>query len=121
MPKILGNSASPEADNCFNDYRPVALTPIIMNCLERLVVLKHTNAALPPTLDPHQYAYRANRSTDDAIATALHTVLLHLEQQGANARLLFVDYSFAFNTIIPSRLVSKLYYLGFEHNICLWI
>ncbi len=91
-----------------------------MKCLERLV-LQHIKAALPPTLDPHQYAYRANRSTDDAISTALHTVLQHLELQGNYAWLLFVDYSSAFNTILTSRLFSQMSTLGIQLNICLWI
>ncbi|KAI3371809.1 hypothetical protein L3Q82_024355 [Scortum barcoo] len=34
-----------------NDYRPVALTPIITKCFERLV-LAHLKSCLPPTLDP---------------------------------------------------------------------
>lgn len=63
-----------------NDYRPVALTPVIMKCFERLV-LHHIKDYLPPEFDPHQFAYRANRSTEDAIATALHAVLSHLEQR----------------------------------------
>ncbi|KAI3364670.1 hypothetical protein L3Q82_011445 [Scortum barcoo] len=33
--------------SCFNDYRPVALTPIIMKCFERLV-LSHIKSTLPP-------------------------------------------------------------------------
>ncbi len=103
-----------------NDYRPIALTPVIMKCLERLV-LHHIKAALPLTLDPHQYAYRANRSTDDVISIALHTVLCHLEHQGTHVRLLFLDFSSAFNTILPSRLFSKMSGLGIQHNICLWI
>lgn len=83
------------------------LTAVIMTCLERLF-LKHIKATLPPTLHSHQYAYRTNRSTDDAISTAFHTVLRDLEQRGAYVRLLFVDYSSAVNKIIASRLVSKL-------------
>lgn len=39
-------------------------------CLERLV-LKNIKAALPTTLDTHQYAYIINRSTDDATSTVL--------------------------------------------------
>ncbi len=104
----------------FSDYRPVALTPVITKCLERLV-LQHIKAALPPTLDPHQYAYRTNRLIDEAISVALHTVLRHLEQQGAYARLLFVDYSSAFYTILPSRLFSRMCNLGVQYNTCLWI
>ncbi|XP_036072145.1 von Willebrand factor A domain-containing protein 5A [Oryzias melastigma] len=76
---------------------------------------------LPPTLDSHQFAYRANRSTEDAITTTLLTALSHLEQSGSYARLLFVDLSSAFNTILPHRLVSKLETLGLHDSICLWI
>ncbi|KAI3362442.1 hypothetical protein L3Q82_012246 [Scortum barcoo] len=62
-----------------NDYRPVAITPIITKCFERLV-LAHLKSCLPPTLDPHQFAYRQNRSTEDAVSIALHSVLSHLGQ-----------------------------------------
>ncbi len=46
------------------DYHPIALTPIIMKCFERLVI-KNQNQP-PTTLDPLQFAYRPNRSKDDA-------------------------------------------------------
>lgn len=85
-----------------NDFRPVALTPVITKCFEKLV-LRHIKACLPPTLDPHQFAYRPNRSTEDAITTALHAALSHLEKKGSYVRMLFIDYSSAFNTIIHSR------------------
>ncbi|KAM9771050.1 uncharacterized protein ACBT44_004628 [Syngnathus typhle] len=39
------------APSCFNDYRPVALTPIIMKCFERLV-MEHIRSVLPPPLTP---------------------------------------------------------------------
>ena len=103
-----------------NDYRPVALTPVIMKCFERLV-LQHIKEHLPPDFDPHQFAYRANRSTEDAIAIALHSALNHLEQQQSYVRMLFVDYSSAFNTIIPDRLTTKLDTLGLPPLTCAWI
>ncbi len=37
--------------SCLNDYRPIALTPIIMKCFERLVMQK-IKTGLPNTLDP---------------------------------------------------------------------
>ncbi|KAK7895582.1 hypothetical protein WMY93_020907 [Mugilogobius chulae] len=83
---------------CLNNFRPVALTSIPAKCLERLVI-KHIKAALPLFLDPHQFANRENRSTEYAIAIVLHTLLEHLEHKNTYARLLFVDYSSAFNTI----------------------
>ncbi len=66
--------------SCFNDYRPVALTPILMKCFERLV-MQHIKSVLPPSLDAFQFAYRSNRSTDDAIATAVHPALTHLDKK----------------------------------------
>ncbi|KAL0199254.1 hypothetical protein M9458_007794, partial [Cirrhinus mrigala] len=103
-----------------NDYRPVALTPVVMKCFEKLV-RRHITAALPRSLDSHQFAYRENRSTEDAVATALHAALSHLEQQRCYVRMLFVDYSSAFNTIIPHKLVVKLEDLGLPQTVCMWI
>lgn len=70
--------------NSLSDFRPLVLTPTVMKCFERLV-LKHIKSALPPILDQHQFTYRANRS-----------------------RMLLPDYNSVFNTIIPSRMLTKL-------------
>jgi hypothetical protein len=43
---------------------------VIMKCFERLVK-DHITSTLPATLDPLQFAYRPNRSTDNAIAITL--------------------------------------------------
>lgn len=44
---------------CHNDYRPEALTSVVMKCFERLVRDLIT-ASLPDTLDPLQFAYHQN-------------------------------------------------------------
>ena len=106
--------------SCFNDYRPVALTPIIMKCFERLV-MQHIKSTLPPTLDPYQFAYRANRSTDDAISIALHSALTHLDTRNSYVRMLFIDFSSAFNSIIPQQLIQKLDRLGLSTSLCNWL
>ena len=106
--------------NNLSDYRPIALTPVVAKCFERLMT-HHIKECLPSTFDPFQFAYKANRSTDDAISTALHTALSHLEHPGTSVRMLFVDYCSAFNTIIPDILVSKLAALDFPPATCAWI
>jgi hypothetical protein len=73
-----------------NDYSPVALTSAIMKCFERLVK-DHITSTLHDTLDPLQFAYRPNRSTDDAIAVALHTALSHLDKRNTYVRMVFID------------------------------
>jgi hypothetical protein len=90
---------------CLNDYRPVALRSVAMKCHERLV-MAYINTIIPETLDPLQFAYRPNRSTDDAISIALHTALSHLDKRNTNVRMLFIDYSSAFNNIVPSKLIQ---------------
>jgi hypothetical protein len=50
-----------------------------MKCFERLVK-DHITSTIPDTLDPLQFACHPNRSTDDAIAIALHTALTHMDK-----------------------------------------
>jgi hypothetical protein len=57
-----------------------------MKCFGRLV-MAHINSILPDTLDPLQFAYRANRSTDYAISIAFHTALSHLDKINAYVRM----------------------------------
>jgi gmma-aminobutyric acid receptor subunit gamma/cGMP-dependent protein kinase 2 len=98
-----------------NDYCPVALTSVIMKCFERLVK-DHITSTLPATLDPLQFAYRPNRSTDDAIAITLHTALSQLDKRNTYVRMLFIDY-----TIVPSKLIIKLEALGLNPALCNWV
>ncbi len=86
---------------CLNDWRPVALTPIFSKCFEKLV-REHICSVLPASLDPLQFAYRSNHSTDDAIAFTLHTALSHLENKNTYVRMLLQT-------------------LGLNRSLCSWI
>ncbi|KAL0147066.1 hypothetical protein M9458_057590, partial [Cirrhinus mrigala] len=109
-PKITG----------LNDYRPVDLTSVVMKAFEKLV-LAYLKDITGPLLDSFQFAYRANRSVDDAVNMALHYILQHLDRTGNYARILFVDFSSAFNTIMPDLLSDKLTQLSVPTSICQWI
>ena len=100
------------------DYCPVALTSVIMKCFERLVK-DHITSTVSVTLDPLQFAYCSNRYTDDAIAITLP--FSHLEKRNTYVRMLLIDYSSAFNTIIPSKLIIKLEALGLNPALCNWV
>ena len=63
----------------------------------------------------HQFAYRANRSTEDTIDTLSSHCTDPPRTPGE------LDFSSAFNTIVPSRLVTKLMDQGSSQPICLWI
>ncbi len=107
--------------SCLNDYCPVTLTSTVMKVFERLLK-NHICSSIPVTLDPLQFAYRPNRSTDDAISHDLHSSLTHIDSKNGNyVRLLFIDYSSAFNTIVPIMLAVKLTDLSLNSFLCDWI
>lgn len=90
-----------------NDYRSVTLTSNVFKCFERLM-LEKLPAEVEPSLDKYQFAYAKKRSTSDAIVTLMHLILKHLECPATYARLLFIDFSSAFNLIQPHILLKKL-------------
>ena len=71
-------------------------------------------------LDPWQFSYKRGRSTDDAKSSITHLVLKHLEDPKADARLLFIDFSSAFNKIQPFILPEILKNMGVSSFIVKW-
>jgi len=51
----------------------------------------------------------------------LHFILQHLGRPGTYARILFLDFSYAFNTIIPDTLQNKLTFNPPPTTVCHWI
>ena len=67
-------------------------------------------------LDPLQFAYRSGRGVDDAKLFILNTLYRHLEGPQTHARILFADFSSAFNTMQSHILANKL-----VSHLVLWI
>ena len=103
-----------------SSFRPVALTSHLMKTLERLV-LGHLRSSVNSALDPLQFAYRPGIGVEDAIISLLHRGLSHLEKPGTSVRILFFDFSSAFNTIQPRILKDKLEKAGVEYGLAEWI
>ena len=91
-----------------------------MKVFERLV-LKYLKILVKELMDAFQFAYTANRSVEDAVSLALHLVLKHLDTPRSYARILFIDYSSAFNTIVPQKLFDKLIAMSLDPSLCYWI
>ena len=105
---------------CLNDYKPIALTSVVMKTLERLV-LQFMQSIVDPFLGRIQFAYRENRFIEDAVSLGLFYVLQHQDSPKAYARIFFVDYSSAYNTIIPQKLFEKIQNVGVPRSMCRWI
>ena len=104
----------------FNDLRPVALTSIIMKCLEH-IVKKYLCANIDHLIDQLQFPYCQGRSVQDDALTLLHQTSEHLEKQNTQVRILFIDFSSAFNTIRPHVLIRKLIEMNVNNNLVKWI
>lgn len=102
------------------DFRPIVLTSILCKCMER-IVCKELLSQIETCIDPMQFAYRANRSTVDASLTLLNKVQNHLDNSNSYVRILFMDFSSAFNTVQPHLLLKRLYELGASSWMILWI
>lgn len=109
-----------KAITCLNDFCPVALTSTIKKCFER-VIKDYIISKLAPSFEPFQFAYQPNRSTKDVISTALHLSLEHLEEKNTYVRMLLLDFSSAFNTIISQDLGRKVGHLGLQTSLCNWL
>ena len=101
------------------DYRPVALTPVIMKVLEKIVVGQLTKS-VGGELDLYQFAYKQNRSTEDAVVALTHLILQHLDKPKNTARALFLDFTSAFNTIQPELLLTKMVQLQVNPYLIHW-
>jgi len=90
-----------------NDFRPVALTSLVMKSFEK-IIKEAVLLQVGDQLDPLQFAYRSGRGVEDAVITLLHFIFSHLDREKTHARLLFVDFTSAFNTIQPLLLAKRL-------------
>lgn len=103
-----------------NDFRPVALTSNIMKCFERLFLVELLKES-QGLIDPYQFAYRPNRSVEDATLVFLHKIYEHLDRAKSYTRSLFADFSSAFNTIAPHCLVRMLIDMNVNPRLILCI
>jgi len=71
--------------------------------------------------DPLQFAYRAAVGVEDAILYLLHRAHSHLDQGSGTVRILFLDFSSAFNTIQPLALQEKLTRMRVDPCLVAWI
>ena len=93
-----------------------------MKTFER-IILNHLLPQVIPRMDDLQFAYPEGLGVDDAILILLHTLHKHLDNVnlGTKARLLFLDFSSAFNTIQPHLLMDKLINMNVNAKLIVWI
>lgn len=71
--------------------------------------------------EPLQFAYQKDRGVYEAVLTLLHNVHMHVEKPANFARLVFIVFSSAFNTMQPHLLGHKLQKLGVSPHLIAWV
>ena len=90
-----------------NEFRPVALTSLVMKVLEKILKDEITTL-VNGKLGPLQFAYQPGKGVDDAKIFILDRLYKHLEKPSSHARLLFADFSSAFNKMQAHILIERL-------------
>ena len=90
-----------------NHLRPVALTCLSMKVFES-ILKEITLSLVGGMLDPLQFAYQAGKGVEDAKLFIIDRALKHLDKPRSHARLLFADFSSAFNKVQPHILINRL-------------
>lgn len=103
----------------FLHYRPIALTAQLIKVFERLV-LNHIKEVMCAAVDKLQFAYKTGVGVDDAIIDLLHKSLSHLETPDNTVRIMFFDFSTAFN-MQPTLLRSKMVNVGVYKSMVSWL
>lgn len=102
-------SSNPKKPKELNEYWPIALTSLVMKALKKILKDKIISLTSDKP-DPLQFAYQAGKGVQNAKLFILDGVDKHLEEPKSHSRLLFADFSSAFNKrqhdILTERLAS---------------
>ena len=103
-----------------NDIRPISLTPIIAKVFESFL-LKWINVYVKPQIDDKQYGGMAGTCTTNALVEMLHKWYESTDVTGNYVRVLFLDYSKAFDLINHDILLSKMIGMEVPAHLVRWM
>ena len=102
------------------DIRPISLTPIIAKVFESLV-LKWVDVYVKPQIDDKQYGGMAGTCTTYALVEMLHKWYQSTGVTGNFVRVLFLDYSTAFDLINHDILLNKMVGMEVPAHLVRWM
>ena len=122
MKKAIIKPIYKEGDqNKINNYRPIAILPIISKVIERAVTDQFmAYFILKCLLSVTQHAYLKKHSTITFLAEALNHIY-QLVDQKFHVALVKLDLSKAFDTINHQKLLNKLANLGLDEKSLAWV
>ena len=104
-----------------SDFRPISLLCFLSKVLEKLAhdqIVEHFRGS--GALDPFQTGFKKHQSTQTALLKLTDDIRMGRDKKLVTILLQF-DFSKAFDTISPSKLLHKLKDLGFSKSALLWV
>ena len=103
------------------NYRPIALTCTICKLMEAIVKDQILLFLLDNGLiNKHQHAFISRFSTNTNLLECTFDWFIALSHANATD-VLYIDFSKAFDSIVFSKLIAKLSYLGIRGKLLAWI
>ena len=97
--------------NCFNNYRPISILPLLSKILEKLIYSRLLDFFTDNNIIPQQFSFRENHFTTHALHMAITRVCKAINNK-KRALGIFVDFSKAFDTLQHNILIHKLEHYG---------
>ena len=91
-----------------------------MKVMEGLVLV-HLRPLVCPSQDPLQFAYQPHVGVDDTLIYLLQEAYSSLDRPNTAVRVMFFDFSSAFNTIQPKLLKAKLENMQVDSPLVTWV
>ena len=103
------------------NYRPISITSQVGKLLEKVLRRKMLSHLMNNNLlSKHQHGFCNKRSCLTNLIETLDDIT-DMNDQGIPVDQIFLDFSKAFDKVSHKHLLFKLYHMGFEGNILLWL
>ena len=104
-----------------SNYRPISLTSLIVNIMERLISSEITKFTVKHNiLSPLQHGFRQGHSCQTQLLETIHQLAESLNSK-SSTHVIFLDFSKAFDSVPHKRLLIKLHRIGIRGQLLQWI